>query len=79
MIYEDWNTSDYDRWFELKPENFDPPTPLMHPTGAGSSDAWSGGTFEVPTSMRSVDAQCKVRILGTYGGYGDNERGNNDA
>ena len=79
VIYEDWNTSDYDRWFELKPENFDPPTPLMHPTGAGSSDAWSGGTFEVPTSMRSVDAQCKVRILGTYGGYGDNERGNNDA
>lgn len=68
-IHESWKSSDYDRWFELKPENFDHPTPLMHPTGAESSDKWSGGTFEVPTSMRSVDAQCKVRIVGTYNGY----------
>lgn len=59
---------------ELKPENFDSPTPLMHPTGAESSDEWSGGTFEVPTSMRSVDAQCKVRIVGTYSGYNNTER-----
>lgn len=72
-IHEGWDASDYDRWFELKPENFGPPTPLMHPTGAESSDAWGGGTFEVPTSMRSVDAQCRVRILGTYVGYGENE------
>ncbi len=72
-IYDYWKASDYDRWFELKPENFDSPTPLMHPTGAESSDAWSGGTFEVPTSMRSVDAQCKVRIVGTYSGYVNTE------
>ena len=75
-IREYWKDgpSDYERWFELKPENFDSPTPLMHPTGAESSDEWSGGTFEVPTSMRSVDAQCKVRIVGTYSGYNNTER-----
>lgn len=78
-IYECWKASDYDRWFELKPENFDPPTPLMHPTGAESSDEWSGGTFEVPTSMRSVDAQCKVRIVGTYSGYNNTESDSNHA
>lgn len=72
-IRERWGNSDYERWSELKPENFDSPTPLMHPTGAESSDKWSGGTFEVPTSMRSVDAQCKVRILGTYSGYSNTE------
>lgn len=72
-IFKRWKASDYDRWFELKPENFDPPTPLMHPTGAETSDEWSGGTFEVPTSMRSVDTQCKVRIVGTYSGYNNTE------
>ena len=74
-IREYWKDgpSDYWRWSELKPENLDPTTPLMHPTGAESSDEWSGGTFEVPTSMRSVDAQCKVRIVGNYGGYDNTE------
>lgn len=72
-IREDWKASDFDRWAELKPENLDSPTPFMHPIGAQSSDVWSGGTFEVPTSMRSVDAQCKVRILGKYGSYADSE------
>lgn len=68
-----WQESDYDRWFELKPDNLDRPTPLMHPSGSKTSDAWSGGTFDVPTSMRSVDAQCKLRIVGSYGEYYERE------
>lgn len=64
-----WETNDYGRWCELKPENFDPVTPLIHPRGAEESEAWSGGTFEVPTSMRSVDSECRVKIVGTYAGY----------
>lgn len=64
-----WENNDYGRWCELKPENFDPVTPLIHPRGAEKSEAWSGGTFEVPTSMRSVDSECRIRIVGTYRGY----------
>lgn len=72
-IYEQWNTHDYDRWEELKPEAFDAPTPLMHPLGANCSNDWSTNPFEAPTSMRSVDSECSVRIVGSYGSYGEPE------
>lgn len=68
-----WQESDYERWSELKPDNFNPLTPLMHPLGNKMSDMWSGGTFDVPTSMRSVDAQCKLRIIGSYDDYYEGE------
>lgn len=74
-----WESSDYGRWCELKPEGFDPVTPLIHPYGADVSDAWSGGTFDVPTSMRSVDSECKVRIVGSYSGYEANGGRRNNA
>lgn len=77
-ISKRWKSSDYDRWSELKPEGLDPQTPLMHPTGAKTSEDWSGGTFEVPTSMRNVDAQCKVRIIGSYSDYGEGEESSED-
>ena len=70
-IYESWRSGDYDRWSELKPKDFDAPTPLMHPAGAEVSEDWSGGTFEAPTSLRNVDAQCDLRIVGAYCGYAD--------
>lgn len=66
---QEWASNDYGRWCELKPENFDPVTPLIHPRGAEKSDAWSGGTFDVPTSMRSVDSECRIRIVGVYAEY----------
>ena len=72
-IYEQWSTHDYDRWEELKPEDFEAPTPLMHPLGANCSDDWSTNPFEVPTSMRSVDSECSVRIVGSYGSYGESK------
>ena len=61
-----WESHTFDRWEELKPENFDAPTPLMHPLGAKCSDDWGADPFEVPTSMRSVDSECNVKIVGSY-------------
>lgn len=78
-IHDIWEQYDYERWYELKPEDLDSRTPLMHPLGAQASDDWGGGTFDVPTSMRSVDSQCKVRIVGAYGGYGEEEGETADA
>ena len=72
-IYEQWNAHDYDRWEELKPKAFDTPMRLMHPLGANCSDDWSTNPFEVPTSMRSVDSECSVKIVGSYGSYGEPE------
>lgn len=66
-----WETHSFDRWEELKPENFDSPTPLMHPLGAQCSDDWAAKPFEVPTSMRSVDAECSVKIVGSYAPYAE--------
>lgn len=68
-IQAQWETGDFERWDELRPEGMLPPTPLMHPRGADESDQWSGSTFEVPTSMRSVDQECRLAIVGAYGGY----------
>lgn len=66
-----WQAHSFDRWEELKPENFDSSTPLMHPLGALCSDDWSAEPFEVPTSMRSVDSECSVKIVGSYAPYAE--------
>lgn len=68
-IRERWEHSDFARWSELNPEKLNPATPLMHPTGGQISKEWSGGTFDVPMSMRSVDAECRIAIVGRYGKY----------
>lgn len=69
QILSYWKSHEFDRWEELKPENFDSPTPLMHPLGAKTSGDWNSEPFEVPTSMRSVDAECSARIIGSYSPY----------
>lgn len=69
VIRYHWETHDFDRWEELKPERFDPPTPLMHPTGSQHSEDWGAEPFDVPTSMRSVDSECVVKIIGSYAPY----------
>lgn len=68
-----WESHTFQRWEELKPENFDSPTPLMHPLGAQCSDDWGAEPFEVPTSMRSVDSECSVKIVGSYSSYADSK------
>lgn len=70
-IEDKWSSGRYDRWQELKTENMDEPTPLMFQWGAEEPDYWSGDSFRVPTSMRSVDKECKLEIVGHYGEYGD--------
>lgn len=72
-IRSDWESHTFDRWEELKPDNFDSPTPLMHPLGSPCSDDWSTKPFEVPTSMRSVDSECSVKIVGSYSSYTDSK------
>ena len=77
-IRERWEKSDFQRWDELRPEGMLAATPLMHPWGGETLDTWGGSTFDVPTSLRSVDKECRLAIVGSYGGYGSrNERGQN--
>ena len=65
-IREWWSQHTYQRWEELNPEKLGPSTPLMHPLGADTHEDWGDSAFEVPTSLRSVDAECRVTILGSY-------------
>lgn len=68
-IVEEWNSQDYSRWECLSPEpmrEVDEPLPLMHPRGGKTNPAWGTLSFEVPTSMRSVDEECQVSIIGRY-------------
>ena len=64
-IIEDWGSQEYNTWDSLK-EYPDAPLPLMHPLGGKEHEEWLGRSFEVPTSMRSVDEECKVSIIGWY-------------
>lgn len=64
-IIEDWCSQEYSAWESLK-EYPDAPLPLMHPLGGKEHEEWLGRSFEVPTSMRSVDEECKVSIIGWY-------------
>jgi len=64
-IVEEWESLDYSAWDSLK-EYPDAPLPLMHPLGGNTNEEWLGHSFEVPTSMRSVDEECKVSIIGWY-------------
>ncbi len=64
-IIEEWKSQDYSAWESLK-EFPDAPLPLMHPLGGKEHEEWLGRSFEVPTSMRSVDEECKVSIIGWY-------------
>ena len=68
-IIKDWDSQDYSRWESLVPDpskDSDEPLPLMHPRGGKTNKAWGDLSFEVPTSMRSVDEECKVSIIGRY-------------
>lgn len=66
-----WEQGHYQRWDELNHKDPKPMVPLMHPTGAKRLEEWGDDTFDVPTSMRSVDGECVVTLIGAYGGYGD--------
>lgn len=71
-IIDDWLARDYSIWDSLK-EHPDPPLPLMHPLGGEEHREWLGQSFEVPTSMRSVDDECKVSVIGWYPTVEDEE------
>ena len=71
-IVEEWESLDYSAWDSLK-EYPDAPLPLMHPLGGNTNEEWLGHSFEVPTSMRSVDEECKVSIIGWYPKGADEE------
>jgi hypothetical protein len=68
-----WEHGHFQRWEELNHEDPKPIVPLMHPAGARKRDEWGDDTFDVPTSMRSVDGECLVTLVGAYGGYGDED------
>lgn len=65
----EWETGHFQRWDELNHKNPKPLVPLMHPAGAKRLDEWGDDTFDVPTSMRNVDGECLVTLVGAYGGY----------
>ena len=37
--------------------------PLMYPFGSLRNVNWGSRSFPTPTSMRSVDASCEVKVL----------------
>ena len=75
-IVKHWWRYDHDRWQELSTdrEKMGEQIPLMHPRGADIPVGWGDAGFELPTSMRSVDQECKVGVIGRYG-LSDDEAG----
>ena len=74
-IVDHWWSYDHDRWQELNTdrEKMGEQIPLIHPRGADVPDDWGNAGFELPTSMRSVDQECKVGVIGRYGLFDDGE------
>lgn len=74
-IVDHWWSYDYERWQELNTdrEKMGEQIPLIHPRGADVPDNWGDAGFELPTSMRSVDQECKVSVIGRYGLFDDGE------
>ena len=67
-IEEHWNGSHYERWQELNSsrERLGEKVPLMYPRGIEPLGDWGNSGFALPTSMRSVDQECEVEVVGRY-------------
>ena len=74
-IVDHWRDYTHDRWQELNTdrEKMGEQIPLIHPRGADIPPDWGDAGFELPTSMRSVDQECKVGVIGRYGSFNDGE------
>ena len=67
-LAEHWNAYDHARWQELNVDRvkMQDAIPLIYPRGIEPLPAWGEAGFAVPTSMRSVDQECKVGVRGRY-------------
>lgn len=77
-IVKEWRSNSYARWSTVNPEPFaesEEALPLMHPYGGRTNINWGDSSFEAPLSMRSVDKECKVAIVGRYPSESDEEDG----
>lgn len=42
------------------------PVPLMYPAGTAALPEWEGRSYETPSSMRAVDADCEAKPIASY-------------
>ena len=67
-LVDHWNAYDHDRWQELNVDRIrmQDSIPLIYPRGIEPLPSWGKAGFAIPTSMRSVDQECKVAVRGRY-------------
>ena len=69
-IVERWMCQDYARWESLNPlpcaVDSEKAVPLLHPTGVTPCAEWAMSSFEAPLSLRTVDDECRVAVIGRY-------------
>ena len=67
-LVDHWNAYDHARWQELNVDRMrmQDSIPLIYPRGIEPLPSWGKAGFAIPTSMRSVDQECKVAVRGRY-------------
>lgn len=64
-IFKHWKDTVFKKWGNYLYSNQS--LPLMVPTGSYVNEAWKDAYFEIPTSMRNVEAECQILIMYGYG------------
>ena len=67
-ILEHWHSYRHERWEErnIEKDKIGDAVPLVYPRGVQPLDCWGDAGFPLPTSMRNVDKECEVTVLGRY-------------
>ena len=53
---------EYEVWKDYCLDGYANELPLIHSTGSRANPEWDNKSFEVPTSLRTVDKECNVAI-----------------
>lgn len=74
-IAQHWREFTHDRWQELNSdrEKMKDGIPLIYPRGAKAPEEWQERSFALPTSMRNVEDECRVRVVAYYSTSDDEE------
>lgn len=65
-IIAQWVSEEFSVWKDYCFHGFKDELPLIHPTGSQDNPMWNSKSFEAPTSLRTVDKECKVAICSWY-------------
>ncbi len=57
-----WQSEEYNVWKDYCLNGPIKELPLIHSAGSQGNPEWNGNSFEVPTSLRSVEKECGVMI-----------------